>query len=118
MTILIIITYNSKTAIKDRFPKLKRRSVSSSGLEFVNAARPVRPPSGLGASSSGTRCIVSAWRSLDQATPSALHAKKDHTLNPLSEEYTWCWLYRISRRMVDGFASLGAYVRANSAKNA
>lgn len=32
---------------------------------------------------------------------------------PLMEEYTWCWLYRVNRRMVDGFAPLGAYVRAD-----
>ena len=32
--------------------------------------------------------------------------------NPLLEEYTWCWLYRINHRMVDGFACLGAFVRA------
>ena len=48
----------------------------------------------------------------DQAIPSTLHTKKDHTLNPLLEEYTWCWLYRINHRMVDGFACLGAFVRA------
>jgi len=40
------------------------------------------------------------------------YLKKDHTLNPLLEEYTWCWLYRINHRMVDGFACLGAFVRA------
>ena len=61
---------------------------------------------------SGTQCIDSTWRALDQAIPSTLHTKKDHTLNPLLEEYTWCWLYRINHRMVDGFACLGAFVRA------
>ena len=102
-----------KTVIKSKFPKLKHRSVSHRNKEFVKAVKPVRVPSGLTASSSGTQCIDSTWRSLDQTIPTALHTKKGHTVNPLVEEYTWCWLYRINHRMVDGFASLGAYVRAS-----
>ena len=33
-------------------------------------------------------------------------------MNPLLEQYTWCWLYRVNHRMVDGFTTLGSYVRA------
>ena len=102
-----------QTVIKSKFPKLKHRSVSHRNMEFVKAVTPVRMPSGLSASSSGTQCIDSTWRSLDQTIPAALHTKKGHTVNPLVEEYTWCWLYRINHRMVDGFACLGAYIRAS-----
>ena len=101
-----------KTVIQNNFRKLKHRSVSHSNMEFVKAVKPVHLPSGLSASSSGTQCIDSTWRALDKGIPSTLNTKKDHTFNPLLEEYTWCWLYRVNHRMVDGFACLGAFVRA------
>ena len=65
-----------KTVIKSKFPKLKRRSVSHRNMEFGKVVKPVRVPSGLSASSSGTQRIDSRWRSLDQTIPAGSTPRK------------------------------------------
>ena len=82
-------------------------------MEFVKPVRPVRFPSGLSSSSSGTQSIDSTWKQLDKSIPPKLHTKAGHVMNPLLEQYAWCWLYRVNHRMVDGFTTLGSYVRAH-----
>ena len=99
------------SVIKRSFRKLRHQSVAHSRMEFVKPVRPVRLPSGWSASSSGTQAIDSTWKQLDKAIPAELHTKAGHVVNPLLEEYTWCWLYRVNNCMGDGFTTLGSYVR-------
>ena len=90
--------------IKRSFPKLKHRAVARSRVEFVKPARPVRLPSGLNASSSGMQASDSTWKQLDKTIPAELRAKASHVMNLLLEQYTWCWPYKVNRRVGDAFA--------------
>ena len=100
-----------KSAIQQHFRTLRHRAVAHKNMEFVRRIGPVRLPSGPSSSSTGTQAIDSTWKTLNNSIPDELHTKKGHDVNPLLEEYTWSWLYRVNHRSVDGFATLGGYMK-------
>ena len=97
--------------IRKFFRRLRHRAVSHSNMEFVKSVTPVRLKSGLSSCKAGTQCIDSTWRTLDDSIPTQLHTKLDHAMNPLIEEYTFSWLYRVNARSHDGFQLLGKAFR-------
>ena len=78
--------------IKDKFKKLRSRSVAHANMEFVRPIRAVRLPSGRSASLSGTQAIESTWKTLDRSIPSELKTKANHDVNPRLVEYVYSWL--------------------------
>ena len=98
--------------IKDKFKKLRSRSVVHANMEFVRPIRSVRLPGGRSSSLSGTQAIDSTWKTLDRSIPSELKTKANHDVNPRLVEYVWSWLYRVNSRNVDGFEKLGGHFKA------
>ena len=97
--------------IKKYFKKLRSRAVAHKRMEFV---KPIKPPQlrrGAASSHSGTQCIDSTWKTLDAAIPQQVKTKKDHDVNPLLKDYAHVWLYRVNHRNLDGFETLGGYIR-------
>ena len=100
-----------ETVMKQNFKKLKHRAVAHKSMEFVRKVRAVRLASGLSATSTGTQAIDSTWKTLSQNIPKELSTKKAHGEHPLIRDYAWSWLYRVNHRNVDGFTTLGRYVK-------
>lgn len=99
------------SAVKS-YKGLKHRAVSHKNMQFTRPARSVALPHGRRSSTLvGTQAIDATWRSLDKSIPAQLHTKHCHRVHPLLEEHMWSWLFRVNCRNMDGFKTMGGYIK-------